>query len=242
MAITYGTPTYASTGGTGPDLTITVPSISDGQLLLAGLLGVGSSLTDAWDALSGDGFTQIHNKNETAGRNLSLAVGYKVASSEPSDHTFTLGSTSGIDRCGFLLPIISQHGDVLDVTFVEGTHYVHAENDPTPDPASITTLTANAEVITIAGVTGAALTPVVPSGHTSRAATNGGANRNLNASSKLVASPGAENPDAWANTGGDSTAESAVVTLAIKPAAGGGGGIAAAANLYHNVGKKRRRL
>lgn len=219
MTITYISGSSNYTNAAGDQIVVTAPaSIADNDLLIYSATAQGGPLASAWDVPSG--FTEIDSNNYVAGRDLSHAIGYKVASSESGDYTLQiLDATSGIDRSAGI--IVLRGIDIstpIDVTYVQGTHYTEQQNDPTPTPSAITTVTDGAWVIITSGVTTSALTTgVAPSGYTLRIDEKQIANLHL--ATKEVANAGAETPAAWGHTGGSAGAESATFTIAIRPAA-----------------------
>lgn len=100
-------------------------------------------------------------------------------------------------------------------------------SDTQPDSASITTVTANAIVLTIGFKNTTGATPgtvTAPSGYGNKVQdqNDGSREAQIGIAAKSVASPGAENPGAWSGFASYAFASVAQATVAVRPAAGGG--------------------
>src|SRR5688572_5014843 len=89
----YRAATFA-VGGSGTDqVTITTPTVSDGEVLLFGVDSHGETITWGFTPAASGTFTTGGN---AASRPTTYAWATKVASSEPGNRTFTIGGGNGL--------------------------------------------------------------------------------------------------------------------------------------------------
>ena len=141
-SISVGRPVAAgsATGhGSSTSYTVNVPAgTQDGDLLIA------VSASD-WETLADHavptGFTALSTSSYDGGSNsIHAAIGYRIASSEPANYTFTDGVSAGSDNAGMIIrvtgadatPVIAQ---VAPTAITAGTGTVTAPS-PTPDSSS----------------------------------------------------------------------------------------------------------
>ncbi len=177
------------------------------------------------DGGDGNGWTQLITNEETTGRDNETAIYYKVAGSSESAPTFSYDGANDPLTSAILAFRGVDTTTPFDVTYNNANHYAFFENDWTPTPPAITTVTNGAWVIVTASMGYSNISGfTAPTGYTERAE-NTGANRNMALATKEVASAGTETPGSWGVSGsGMASEESVSYTIALKPAAAGGGG------------------
>ena len=198
-------------------LTVTAPTgITDDDVLVAIFTRTGTTGTISLPA----GFTEINS--DTWRVNLAQCVlGYKVASSESGDYVFTTTDT-GTQQVGAVIAVYRgvDTASPLDVTFAVGSHFVELVNDQTPTPATITTNTNGAFVLTAYIDRHASNHTVTqPSGYTQAAqtsASNNALGRCAEISHIEKATAGLETPGDYSTTG-DTGVDVAIHTIALKP-------------------------
>jgi hypothetical protein len=183
--------------------------VSDGRILLkiACLENVAESLTDA----DGD-WTQIVNFNETVlGSNRSIAVWWKLASSESGSYSFSHSTSAqgwGV--------VLSYPGVNTSTPMDATAQTAEYENDDTPLGPAITTVTDNAWVLTILWKGGGTSVAVVdPSGFTERVNDFTGTWA-LGVSDIDAGVAASETVGDWSSVG--SGGDSSLVTIALRPA------------------------
>lgn len=191
--------------------------IQDGDLLIiCGFADDNQSLT-----LNEGGWTEETEVQDAAGGDKVIAVYTRIASSESGTYTLDVGGGAGVRMIGFMVA----YQDVDQTTPMDAAVTTNSgtTNSDTHDPSAITTVTDNAIVCSYVGAvqtTAGDRTP--PSGYTERV--DSGATDWVGFAEIDVATAGVEDPGTW--SGLTSGADSASITLAIRPAAGGGGGVA----------------
>ena len=235
MAITFVSTDSTYTNAAGADVVVTAPaSIQDDDLLVYLATAAASTMSETWATPSG--FTELDSHNETAGRNHSPAIGWKKASSESGDYTFTLTSSSGDNRVAGIIVLRGvDTGTPIDVTYVQGTHHSTGEDDITPPNAAITTVTDGAWVIVASALSHSGFTGVAPTSYDLRL-DESNVNANAYLATREITSFGVESPGDWAHTDGESGAEYCTFTIAIRPAAAAAGKPA----MYYQNNQRRR--
>jgi hypothetical protein len=188
--------------------------IQDGDLLcICGFADNNVSLT-----LNEGGWTEQTELQDASGGDKVLALYTRIAASESGTYTLDLGS--GTAR---MIGAMLAYTDVDQVTPMDATVTTASGtvNSDQHDPAAITTVTNNAIVVSFVGaVQTTSGSRTVPSGYTERVTS--GATDMIGVADIDVATAGSEDPSVW--TGLGSSADSASITFAIRPAAGGGAG------------------
>jgi hypothetical protein len=195
------------TGGIG-----SAPAEDDIVLVAVG----GSNSTDQDIAITG--YTEVADvyANGTF-TDTNLGVFYKIMGGTP-DTTVDIPSLSNIRAVVYVLRGVDTTTP-MDATATTATK----TSSGIPDPPAITTATANAMVVVLSG-TSLSGTWTEPSGY-SNDVDSGGSFFRVLVASKIIASPGSENPAVWGVGGGDSAFYScASVTMALRPTGAGATG------------------
>lgn len=219
MAISYIASATNNTGSS-TSITVSVPTgTQDGDVMIA---AYGNGQDDGTTpAISG--WTSIGYVEDATISNNTLALFYRVASSEPASYTMTYDSSTSNLTSG----IISTFRGVdtttpLDVTYVEGSHYLKEQNVTEANPPSITTTTNGAFVIYVVHCKGAVVTAITPASGYTEAAEIIGNNRYMQMAYKEVPTAGAEDPGVVVLVDAGGTLEDpATMVIAISPAASG---------------------
>ena len=188
--------------------------IQDGDLLVS----VGGCADNVATQIDETGWVEQANPLSGTGADSSILVSTKVASSESGDYTFkTTGATSEGLR-GF---IVAYRGvDQSTPMDAAATEAANQANSDTHDPAAITTVTANAFVVSIlAAVQGTDANATQPSGYTLRGE-SGNNELYVGCADIDAGATGEEDPGTW--SGLNSTADHGSVTIALRPATAGG--------------------
>lgn len=214
--VSGGVATASAAWSTG--ISVTHPSSSSGDLLV---LFVFRDEDDAGDWNTPSGWTRhtAIDGVETGGRDRVNGIFTKSSSgSEPSSITVTGTVATSRQMAGVIVRYSSSDG--LDVTPV-ASHKSAGTNDATPPNASITTVTDDAMVVCLMGLTASNIdTWAAPSGYTLVDSTLQ-SNSQIGVAEKVITTAGAESPGDWTNTVNGNIAEYSGATIAIKPAAGG---------------------
>lgn len=200
------------------NLTLDVPAgTQEGDLLIAVTINENDSPTTTWTAPAG--WHLLVDRQGTGGTPTtppSTWVWYRIAgASEPASYTWV---NSASDR-GLMGASLSYRG-VDVVTPFDTTPTTATGSTGVPDPASITTLTPNAQVVAVGFNDNDNVTYTgYSSGYTTRvdsfqndSGTGNGAT--LGIIDRSVASAGAEDPSAWTSA---ETEEWGAITLALRP-------------------------
>jgi hypothetical protein len=207
--------------GANDDIIVTAPTgIQDNDLLLGFYACYGDTEITALPVTL-SGFTQLTSKFEQVGTDVTLAIFYKVASSESGNYTFT-GSHTGTPETSAMIAVFRgvDTSTPFDVTFVEGTHYVRSLDFGTGtdefQPANITTNTDNAWTLIFSWVGFGNITDFSgPTGFTEREQIIG-ANRNIHFTTKEQATAGIVNPGTITAAPASDSTDSSTYTLALK--------------------------
>ncbi|MCP4408275.1 MAG: hypothetical protein GY807_11045 [Gammaproteobacteria bacterium] len=164
---------------------------------------------------------------ESAGRDRTTGIFTRVASSEPANYTLT-HSDGGGER--WASAIVAYRGvdttNPLDVT-PSASHYTADKNDAAPANNSIATVTDDAWVVVLAGITHDDITSgLPPTGYTERVDHTGSTidHRQIQLADKEISSAGTESPGDWLNSVTSNAAEYNVATMSLRPESSGGGG------------------
>lgn len=209
----------------------TVTTSASGSLSLTSLTGgIGSAPatddivlvavfgTDGSDInIAVTGYTEVADIYANGAGDSNFGVYYKIMGGSP-DTTVTIPSLTNVRAVVYVLRGVdtTTPEDATATTATKITSGI-------PDPPSITTVTANAMVVSLCG-TRAPGTYVAPSGFsgTSKSSSSSG---NVLVASKIKATAGSENPAVWTGITSDSAAYTcASVTMALRPAGAGGTG------------------
>lgn len=203
-------PSYAASD----PITITKPTgVVDGDLLLMVLNQRDSISVFTLPA----GWTRATDLElrRTASDQMSPAIAYKIASSEPSDYTVTSDRTQKVSAV--ILAYSSIDAAVFDVTPTTA-HRASAYDNNSPNPPAITTTTDNAEIVTIQLVSNAEITAAgAPTGYALRVDHTPFDDRNILIADKAKATAGLETIGSWNNTASSEFGDSSVITLALRP-------------------------
>lgn len=201
----------------GGDVTLTFdgsPAQNDMVLLFT---GHGTTGTENPYSPSTAGYTEVPSSHiyDTTGAKTSFAVFYKFMGATPDTSVTVQGNGVAQDATAavsYMLRGVDQ-ATPLDTAIQMGAEFAAST---TPDPPSITTVTANAWVFAAIQWSNATTINTYPSGYTNTTLADGvDTNRiRLGVASKEVASPGAEDPGVYTLSG---TAEGYPFTLAIRP-------------------------
>lgn len=152
----------------------------------------------------------------TPSDSLSADIYWRFASSEPAsyavetdtseDFSGVITSWSGIDQ--------TNPFDVVPAS----VHTLDSFDNNSPTPQPITTVTANAEVVTFSFISNSDITNVVPpSGYTLQLDHTPFDDRNMIIASKVVNTPGVETPGAFTNTETAGFGDNTTAVLALRP-------------------------
>jgi len=202
---------------TGPSLTLDVPTgTQDGDLLIAAVIITDDAPDVSWDTVP-SGWTLYVDDQATGGAPSSppkLYIWYRIADSEPASYTWT---GDDIDA-GYMGAMLGYRG-VDNSTPFDATRTIATGTGTSLNPASITTVTADAWVVAVGfsddndGYSG------LSSGYTARVASlafDPGASGNgatLGICDIDAGATGAEDPPAWTIA----SEEWGAVTLALRP-------------------------
>jgi hypothetical protein len=155
-----------------------------------------------------------------------LAASYKIRGATAGDAlSFAYSGTAAANRVSCYTVRGIDTTTPFDVTFVEGSHYAQANNDPTGACAAVTTVTDGAWVMLLQTITlGNVTVAAAPTNYTLRFSEVGTTNRQAATATREITSAGTETPGTWGHTGGGGTDDARCLTLAIRPAAAAGGG------------------
>jgi hypothetical protein len=184
---------------------------AEGDIVFAVVAGSNSSDQD----IAITGYTEVADlyANST-GFDTNLGVFWKVMGSTP-DTSVTIPSLSNVRAVVYVLRGVDTTTP-MDATRTTVTR----TNTGIPDPASITSVTANAMIL-IASATSAFGVYVAPSGF-SNTVKRESAEMNVLVSSKIKVTAGADNPGIWTGIDEDESVFScASVTMALRPAPAG---------------------
>lgn len=223
LAVTVGDYTITcDLGGSSDSADPTSPApsdIQDGDVLV-GLYGYGEEqyITD----VTMSGFTQIAYEEDTLGSDTTVAAFYRVASSESGSYQ-AVGSETGGDE-GSILHVCKirpvDQSNVLDVSYVTGSHYVKHENDTTPTAQPITTATDDALVLVFQYVRFTSVTdfvcPGTPGTWTEISEFTTGSDRESNVCVYQAPTAGTVTPGQQANVDQGGGQETAMLTLAFR--------------------------
>lgn len=179
-----------------------------------------SEVTDDWQTPSG--WTKLADFSTTLDfNNARVAIWYRFRGS--SDVGSTSFVSNGAATGHMRVTITAWRGVDLttpfDVGFVKASHVTESQNGPAGTNPAITTVTPDALVVLLQHMSqNPPTTPGAPSGYTLNAS-HGGWPRNHYFASKAVSSAGTETPGAWTHSGMDSSADTANITLALRPVA-----------------------
>ena len=182
--------TIASDGGMNSSNPLVCPApagIQDGDILLAiAVYSIGGGNISA-----PPGWTQVDTNNT----NQASGIFYKVASGESGTYDFTTSLSSLRDGSVVMGLFRDVDGGVLDVTYVNPTHFNATVSDASPLPDPITTLTDNALVVLLAvSVTAATGSATPPASYTQAAEVSHGTAFMSVMDYTLVATAGVETP------------------------------------------------
>ena len=144
MALSFvGATSQVKSVGTGNSMTVNVPSVTDGDLLLLALISIGSS----WSLTSGlDGWTPVtETVDGSGGANAIIRVYSRVASSEPASYTPVLSSTA---RCA--VTIAAYRGQNVSPVHVFDSNTANLA-DTAWTSAEVTTVVEDCWLVTVAG-------------------------------------------------------------------------------------------
>lgn len=221
MAISLVGSASAKVEGTG-NVTVTFP----GGVLQDDLVIVNQTnarTTDQAMSLVSTGYTNRADLYSNDNNDVNMGVWTKFMGAIPDTNVVVTGSGSGTNFSAAQVQIWRGVDTTtpMDATPTTAT----GTNTDVPDPPSITTVTANAQVIALGGTTVGTTAPTItaPSGYTnltSQTADVSGSGfwTGVMMASKTVASPGAENPGTFGGMSGLTTEAWAAVTLALRPA------------------------
>ncbi len=220
----------ANNGTSGTSINVAsgdVTGLADGDLLIAAVF-LDDQSTASITGPGGWTKPAALDDADSSARQRQLAIFYKIASGETGNWTFSQDGAA--DNMAAVVNAFTgvDQATPIDVTPVSG-HTLSGQNDDTPDPPSITTVTAGAWVMTYCGMNGnsSSHTAVTqPTGYTLAgtepdpyAASN---QRQLATAYKEVAAAGAEDPGVWTFSGGTSNTQDYITgVIAIKPASTG---------------------
>ncbi|MEN8233776.1 MAG: hypothetical protein ABFR89_02495 [Actinomycetota bacterium] len=112
------------------------------------LLATGDDDAETWNTPTG--MTEIFQVNDTGGDDASIGAWYRKA--DAAGYSQTLTRSGGEEQVGVMMVVRgADPTNFLDVTFAAASHFASQQNDDTPDPPSITTVTDGAAVITLVG-------------------------------------------------------------------------------------------
>ncbi len=176
---------------------------------------------DDHDPVTGTGpaaFTEIDERDETAGTDNATWIGYRVASSEPGSYDFT-GVGSGTENGGAAICVFRGVSTSNPIDTAYSADYENIQNDASPDTAlSVTTTTDGAWVVHMFAPFGDVDTPTTAaSGYTMRVSVDEGFSRVLSIQSKEVATAGAESPGEVTFDGAASTVDSGHFLISLRP-------------------------
>lgn len=181
----------------------------------------------AWFANGGDGgttpsctgFTTIGFVESALYNDVTVYMGYKVAGgSEGSTYTCSYAGSGSNQTHAFIATFRGVDTTTpIDVTYVEGSHFNREQNDSTPTPQPITTVTDGAFVVygMMAGDT--ATTAITPSSGYTEAEELIFNNRHGELAYKEVATAGLETPSAITLVNGAGTEDPAMIIIALRP-------------------------
>ena len=222
MAIAFVDSTTATANSTD-DVTVSVPSISDDNVMLM-VYQHADNDSMPWDTdPANNGWTLIDELEEATGSDQTWGLWYRVASSEPANYTIAGSDTTAVNCSAAIVGYSGvDTSNPIDTAYVRATHYVRASNTTTPDPAAVTTTTDGAFVVVFVLTQQNGVTAYTPSsGYTERVDLVGGSGQGISIADDEITTAGAENPGTVAVTGGAATAQPAVITVALRPAAEG---------------------
>lgn len=215
----------------GNDVTLTMPAgiAQDDVVYVAG--GWGGTV-DENPGVSTAGYTEFADlyQNDIYDTNFSINRKVQGATPDSSVVCFGPGVVAHSDWAAAYVAHVWTGADTTtpeDATTVTTT----APNTALWDSPSITTVTANAIVIscglgTSTGAQGGDTTITGPTGYSNQVDINGGvedtASCTVGMASKLVTSPGAEDPGAWSDITDSTSYSYGAATIAIRPAAAAG--------------------
>lgn len=217
MAITIVAAIQGNFKTNGLDDTISLaagPPVNGDVVVVLGGHGATSSALAAPVGDNSGAYTEIFRRISGA---PICGAWYQVMDSSPDSEVVCDGAGNVNDAVGYVVYILRgvDTGNVLDAAVQ--TAYTAGAN---PDPPEITTVTDNALVLA-AGTTDANETGFnYPTGYTNQVVRNGNdvADFTVALCSTLVASAGAENPDAFSLFAGSNTLG---ITIAIRPSVDG---------------------
>jgi len=190
--------------------TIEIPAgagIVDGD----GLVIIGFADDNQALSLNEGGWAEDTEAQGATGGDKAIAVYRKIASSESGTYTLDVGGGADVKMKGVMLvyqDVDPTQFDVVSTTF-EGP-----ANQDTHNPASITTSTDGAIVVSaVAAVQTTASPGTQPSGYTMRA--QNGTTDYLGVADITVATAGLEDPGNWSGLG--TSSDSISITFAIRP-------------------------
>ena len=220
----------ANAGGSGTSINVAsgdVTGLADGDFLVAVVFLDDQS---AATITGPGGWTKpaALDTADSSARQRQVAIFYKIASGETGNWTFSQDGAA--DNMAAVVNAFTgvDQSTSIDVTPIAG-HVVSGQNDDTPDPASITTVTNSAWVMTYCGMNGNSsshTSVTVPTNYTERgtepdpyAASN---QRQIATATREITTAGAENPGVWTFSGGTANVQDYIVgVLAIRPASDG---------------------
>lgn len=200
-------------GALSTDLTITLPggTTTDDVVYLGVATGI---VSDPTFAMTTAGYTKLCDlSNVNTGTYANLAVFRKIMGATP-DTTAVVTAVS----LGYLVGVVHVWRGADLATPEDATTTTAVAGSKNPDSPSITTVTANAIVLSFgaAGTDDTAVT--APTNYNNQ----GDINQTLQTvavASRLIVSAGAENPAAWTDFSGPARPSMAAATVAIRPAA-----------------------
>lgn len=198
----------------GNPLTMSVPGgVVDGDFLLMTIYADRSLTTITTPA----GWTRLTDiePSRVPSDPLTTGLAWRLASSEPATYDATISDTVTCSGVIVAYENIDQ-ATPFDVTPIAA--HIDDQFDTTkPTPQPITTVTANADVITLQLVSNSAITAAAaPTNYTLRVDHTPFDDRNILIADRAIATPGVETIGAWLNVASAEFGDSSVITMALK--------------------------
>lgn len=210
MALSLRGTAVSGTGAADPTCTLPVGTATDDVVYFA----VHTQHNSDFDlSMITTGYTELADLFQDDTTDSSLGVFRKIMGATPD-------STAQAETGAAFAVAVCMVWTGADTTTPEDatTTTAGAINGGTPNPPSITTVTANAIVLAIGGSSEADAVTNPPTGYSNLVDLQSGT-ANVMMSSKLVASPGAEDPGTYADVSGTTADAWTAATVAIRPAA-----------------------
>lgn len=209
----------------GGDVVVTLPGGTAENDIVIFAYSIGQN-SDIAMSVSTAGYTQIADLYADDSNDSNLGVFWKRMGASPDTTVTGVGDGTASSAVAGVCQVWTGVDTVtaLDATTTTATGI----NDAVPDSPSITTVTANAVVISIGcgSVVPGDTSVTAPSGYSNQVDIKSDDTRSttLGMASKLVASPGAEDPAAWTtwSVSGSSADSMCAATVALRPAADAG--------------------